>query len=653
MLSIYGIQGSSEYLAAENLRSLILSEWPDADTKEFGDIRLIPSAKCFGEKTQDIDLIVIGSLKRPQKIIQSKNGNEEYKLLTFFWTIEIKGHIEQQVSFEGGKVFVKYKGGQLTDASEQSEKQKFSVIEFLRRHHIAPIPHIRNFVWLTNISQKTIPSSLNNILGSDCSWQSILEKFLILEQSYLKERRRTLIECIFPQGRPEAVLKSAELFTKRLETSPLNRQKVEMISERILDGQKYSEKMGEQFLSFRGRGGTGKTIRLLRIAYDLYIARGAKVLILTYNLALVADIRRLFAIMQIATESDAPSIQVKSIHSYLYKTLKDLGLRVAPDIFLQNFGKLKVEALALEAINEGDIEYWDFVLIDEAQDWPPDERDLLFKLYGPLRIVVADGVDQLVRGARPLHWPEAIGNTPRQTVPLSKSLRLKANLCRFANEFASELGFMGWKLDVAEEFHGGRVVVVVGELQLVRDIMSKEIDIAAKLGNSPIDMLACSPPSLGSKNDDKRIFLDEDEDCETEKISKSILADKLESWGHNVWDGISSDVRRTFPTDLKQMRLVQYDSCRGLEGWSVFCFQFDELYDYKLKSFDQSSVDADLFISPEQAAENFAKSWLMIPMTRAMDVLVIHVSKSDHVITDVLRRVAKKMPEVVDWNEGK
>jgi hypothetical protein len=648
MLNIYGTPGSEEYAAAEYLRSLLLAGWPDADTEQFGTVTLIPSAKCYGEKRQDIDLIVIGSLKKPKKIHHKMSGAIPYSVISFFWTIEVKGQIAKDVTFQGQKVFVRYKTGKLLDASEQSEDQKYSVLNYLNRHDVRPQPFIRNFVWLRNIPEASLPSSCNNILGSDCSWFDILNKFLVLEEDGLKRKKRTLIESI-PQARSNEVLRSAEIFTKQLESSHLSRKKIEQISNQLLDGQKYEEKLGEQFLVFRGRGGTGKTIKLLRIAHDIYMLKAAKVLILTYNLALVADIKRMFAVLKIPSDGDAPSIKVTSIHQYLYQTLKDLGLKVELNMFLQNFEALKEEALALEAIDEGDIEHWDFVLIDEAQDWPVDERDLLFKLYGPRRIVVADGVDQLVRGSRPTDWSTAIKNMPKQIVPLKKSMRLKANLCRFANEFATELGFMGWKLDVAEELHGGRVVVIIGDLSLVEPFIAKEIEEAKRSDVQPIDNLVCAPPvqTYGRYGDG----ITDSVGGNKESIAKSAVAEQLEAWGHKVWDGISKDVRRSYPTDLEQIRLVQYDSCRGLEGWVVFCLSLDQLYDYKVQTFDHKKVEGDLYITPEEAAQNFAKSWLMIPMTRAMDVLVIHVSGSDHVVTDVLRTVKTKMPGVIKWIE--
>jgi superfamily I DNA and RNA helicase len=53
---------------------------------------------------------------------------------------------------------------------------------------------------------------------------------------------------------------------------------------------------------------------------------------------------------------------------------------------------------------------WDHVLVDEGQDWPEDERDILYQCFGPHRCIVADGVHQLIRGT-----PLVIG--PPQHLP--------------------------------------------------------------------------------------------------------------------------------------------------------------------------------------------------------------------------------------------
>ncbi len=78
---------------------------------------------------------------------------------------------------------------------------------------------------------------------------------------------------------------------------------------------------------------------------------------------------------------------------------------------------------------------------------------------------------------------------------------------------------------------------------------------------------------------------------------------------------------------------------------------FDEFYDWKLKDQPENVKEGGLLVSPEQAARLRAAQWLMIPLTRAIDTLVIQVSDPDHDITEALRTTAKKCDDIVEWLE--
>ena len=76
------------------------------------------------------------------------------------------------------------------------------------------------------------------------------------------------------------------------------------------------------------------------------------------------------------------------------------------------YNDLKKELLEyLEAMSQEDIKKiksesfiklnWDYILIDEAQDWPTSERDLFYKLYGHKSLIIADGIDQNIRNNVP------------------------------------------------------------------------------------------------------------------------------------------------------------------------------------------------------------------------------------------------------------
>lgn len=47
---------------------------------------------------------------------------------------------------------------------------------------------------------------------------------------------------------------------------------------------------------------------------------------------------------------------------------------------------------------------WDYVLIDEAQDWSNLERDIVLKLFDKGKIIVADGGQQFVRRINVCDW---------------------------------------------------------------------------------------------------------------------------------------------------------------------------------------------------------------------------------------------------------
>lgn len=79
------------------------------------------------------------------------------------------------------------------------------------------------------------------------------------------------------------------VFSNVLVPSKIDRKRLEAITRSVLDRtqQQYAEKLGRQLLIFRGRGGTGKTVRLIRMAYQAYDEFGLRVVLLTYNKALV------------------------------------------------------------------------------------------------------------------------------------------------------------------------------------------------------------------------------------------------------------------------------------------------------------------------------------------------------------------------------
>lgn len=650
MIEIVGTGKSKEMDAAESLKELLCQAIHNLDSLHNTHALIIPSVQCYGENPRDVDLVLLlWDQRLEEKISRTSNGARVRSLCV---TIEVKGHSSRDVWFRGEKCYVRY-NGEDHDVSSQSERQKYSLLEFLRKNigrktkGRARTPFIDNLIWLVNVPNAEIPAG-SNVLGRDSSWQEFLD-LLELTQPKITPKNPPYVGFLDKNNfeSTKAVL------VDRIEPTRIDRKKMENISKEIMTSdQEYAAKIGQQLLILRGRGGTGKTVRLLRMAHQLYNEKQSRILILTYNRALVSDLTRLLALLNIKHSTADKSIEIRSIYSFLYEWLDVLGVlnKDNKDLFLKEYDNLK--GLALEYLEEGAITQeevqntiaahsralaWDIVMIDESQDWPENERDILYKLYRPEKFILADGVDQLVRSTNLINWRERLPHDfETQVVPLTKSLRLKGELCRFVAKFADTIDYPDWNLKPVPSSHGGRVIIYTGH-PFNHHIIQDALKTSEEDGNRNIDSLVCVPPSLAgpSGSDDP-----------------SLAARYFLENGYNVWDGVKKDVREAFAQDLDDIRIVQYDSCRGLEGWAVFNLCFDEFFDYKKAKPDIDDKNReDMFFDEDEARVDFAKRWLMIPLTRAIDTLVIHISDPESYIGTVLRELRDRYPEEIQWVE--
>lgn len=655
MIDIIGPEESPEYAAAQALRNAIVDAWPDAcDANNTDDmIYLVAAAKCYGQKVADIDLVVYVDLKNRQPVNSGDNNRVYVQSLCL--TIELKSHEPAGVQFDGNQVRVRYKQ-HWSDVSEQAHQQRVSLQKFLEAQGLPQAPWITALIWLPNVTAQHLPKRSHNIIHSGASWEQILERALVV----LGNRPRIITSVAGGAAGPwvvdvcpkrstrEDIRNAMRALTARLTATPLDRRRIESLSkQRILeDGKKYVDKLGEQLLIFRGRGGTGKTIHLLRLARELYVEHDARVLILTYNKALVADLKRLLALMGIADAFGIAAVEIMTVHSFLYRLLQALtGRRVPADDFLPHFTEHRRFILQILRDNAGNSSVtdmlfrrapnylaWDYAFVDEGQDWPSEERDILFELYGFRKVVVADGVDQFVRQEQSTNWRTGMTAGERQIVTLRKSLRLKSGLCRFALSFAEHLGLEDWRLDRDDSVHGGKVQVIEGKFAADRKILDDLVRDAVDMGNQPIDILVCVPPSLVRRGVNGRKY--------------SIVGQQFNSWGYKVWDAVEDEARGAFPTSVEELRIVQYESCRGLEGWACLALGLDQHYDRK-KSEDRAP---DPFMDKETVAHLAAARWLMIPVTRAIDTLVIQIASVDHPVGRALRSAYESCPDMVDWH---
>jgi hypothetical protein len=154
-----------------------------------------------------------------------------------------------------------------------------------------------------------------------------------------------------------------------------------------------------------------------------------------------------------------------------------------------------------------------------------------------------------------------------------------------------------------DDIPGGCVKLVLG--QYTREVHTKVMDAHNAAGNKAIDALICLTGASGA--------------------ASARFPEELKSWGAEVWNGMTSEGRNHFPTDVGQYRIVKYESCRGLEGWTVVCLDLDQFFDRQIS--EGKNRDRELFVAAEEAGERFAAQWCLIPFTRAIDTLVIQLQE--------------------------
>jgi hypothetical protein len=681
-ITLKGPKNTQEYLDARRLQQIFEKQLYSNLT---GRILIVANATLFGQATKDVDIIVFGTVDKFFLDVNccTHNDAKEFKkrrvfINNFCFCIETKSHSPRDVVLDGQTLCVRY-NDKLHDVTTQSERQKYALKSFLEAH-TGKAPFICNFIWLTSLDAEMLKSltassqtrlPYNNYLPSNLNLKWLFQLACIqrppmqLEgKDYATFRSMNRNTTIGDEDFDRAL----GLFTvQRQAVGDMSRNKLETITRRLLDFEdsKYADAIGKQLVVVSGRAGTGKTIKLLRIACDLARNHGKRCLILTYNLALVSDIMRTLALSGIPDGIDSYTVSIQSMYKFFYELMLGFGITLEGESgaeHLRNRRGIKDFILSyreylnalLEYIKEGLIQKsdiqalmlsrhdevaWDILLIDEAQDWDDDERTVLFSLFGSEKIIIADGRDQLIRSHRPCNWTRNIQAFQKR--PEQRSLRQRKNLVQFVNSYAQLFG-LNWQLEPSEDLVGGKVIVFAHDIEY--EAFRAEYDRCIASGNKAYEMMFLVPPSYVVRIGDDHQFK---------------LTEEFENAGFSVWDGTRKDLRSSYPTNVSQHRILQYDSCRGLESWVTVCIALDEFVRYKTSTFDEEeqlernrSVEPELFQeSSDELRNRFVYLWSLIPLTRAIDTLIITLKNPYTEYSKKLKQCCIENPDVAEWRE--
>lgn len=655
MIEVVGFPGSDEYSAALSIRDAFVKLWPGIESTrpEEDQILIAANTKLSGYKIADIDVVVGASFGRkryfvPTKVLKDADGQtvsgSKIRVANFLAAVEVKGQDSSGVRITGDEVNVRYKG-EWKSATQQNIDQVHALKQYLSDQYIDAWIYrclaLNGLVDLPIRDGQRQPASGAVALGFGGA------EFLTAIAGVYNVRKwgsEFVVSSARQDQMPRAL--SASIFRK-IVPSRLDRVRMDRISARPAEAIRIASLLGRQRVHIRGHGGTGKTILMLQAAHEAYQRHGKRCLILTFNRALVADIQRSMALLRVPGRHEGGGVEVRTAMSFILSWLKRLEVTdKGEDEALERYSDNCSEAL--EAFKQGalhgedikriiaaDEESFDFdaIIVDEAQDWPQPEAELLARIYGGSKIAIADGLDQLIRGVA-TRWQRTLPvGASADEKSLVECLRMKRNLGVFVNAVASRAN-LNWSVEPNERAAGGRVLLLNGRFADDPSLQEQLIAEAIQSGNQKIDFLHCVPPSNVATGDTGR---------------HSKLAITFSQRKHEVWDGVDPSVRQDFPRSVDAFRIVQYDSCRGLEGWTCVLEGLDEFWKTKYASALSDIRRSKDYqgASSEEVARGRAWRWMMIPLTRPIDTLVIAFSDQSSEPARVLLDVAKEHSDFV------
>src|SRR5690606_10181406 len=115
-----------------------------------------------------------------------------------------------------------------------------------------------------------------------------------------------------------------------------------------------------------------------------------------------------------------------------------------------------------------------------------------------------------------------------------------------------------------------------------------------------------------------------------EGIISTILKDDTNL---HIWRGTQEDKEKEGFPYANDTRLIFYESCRGLEAWTVVCEKLDLFFERKFEHPEAENFLVgeekglnmqDMFLlSNDDRKAMFAATWALMALTRAMDTLYI------------------------------
>jgi len=310
------------------------------------------------------------------------------------------------------------------------------------------------------------------------------------------------------------------------------------------------------------------------------------------------------------------------------------------------------------------------IFIDEAQDCHIREKEILISIFGSDNVVISSGgKEQLIRHIELCNWE--VSNQKKISVKKyktsNKSFRIKKSVLDFCNFVAAKYQ-IGLKLEPLETEDEGELIldfrnnVAFTDMQQIFSNLSLKGEISGCTAYESLLVLIDTHSKVDASNGSNTVSstgkINEYDNIEdSHKIKKGDWKYKAHLEKENqlmFWDGTNdnkSQMQVPYPTET---RLIYYDSCRGLEAWTVACFNIDRFFNQKREDPDAEKFLINdekelgmqsLFVTNDSRKDMFAGTWALMAITRAIDTLYLKFDNPNSQFSKLVLEYVKLNPK--------
>ena len=293
------------------------------------------------------------------------------------------------------------------------------------------------------------------------------------------------------------------------------------------------------------------------------------------------------------------------------------------------------------------------ILIDEGQDCHRDEKEILFSVFSPNNIAVSSGgKEQLIRHVELCNWITSQGKPiPYEKYSTGrKSYRIKKNLLTLCNFVASKFN-ISFDLEPLDSDDVGELIVDTRSKldghqskQIFEQLLLKGEVNGCIPYESLLILLNPKRNRNGTGSDfETTAVINEYDNIEEQHVGAETEWEFSKELGEvtEFWNGTNDEVRKYSIPSYGEVRVIFYNSCRGLESWAVACFDIDDFFNKKRAEKDAEIYLTDTVFSLEDRKSMYAATWTLMAMTRAIDTMYLKISNKESEFGKVIMEYLK------------